>query len=180
MVLHLQNTAWDCIYVPLVKSQKQPDTMGINVYRLRYFYVFVGGCLAGLAGATISLSVSRRDGIVPKPPQGKGGSPSGWSSLPNGTLSGPPLVGTFWCPPPRHLDLQGPATLFGFTNPLFINPNYGFFLQMAPFLLTIIALIIGSRAATRQRLGAPAALGLPYISWRARFIMNIRLLLCEI
>jgi general nucleoside transport system permease protein len=34
------------------------DTMGINVYGLRYFYTFVGGVLAGLAGATISLSVS--------------------------------------------------------------------------------------------------------------------------
>ena len=34
------------------------DALGINVYRLRYFYVFVGGVFAGLAGATISLAVS--------------------------------------------------------------------------------------------------------------------------
>ena len=34
---------------------------------------------------------------------------------------------------------------------------------MTPFILTIIALVIGSRAATRKRLGAPAALGVPYI-----------------
>ena len=53
--------------------------------------------------------------------------------------------------------------ILGFTNPLFINSNFGFFLQMAPYLLTILALVIGSRAAMRKRIGAPAALGEPYV-----------------
>jgi len=34
------------------------DTLGVNVYGNRYFYTFVGGCMAGLAGATISVAVS--------------------------------------------------------------------------------------------------------------------------
>jgi simple sugar transport system permease protein len=61
------------------------------------------------------------------------------------------------------LDLQGPAVILGFTNPLFVNSNYSFFLQMTPYLLTILALVIGSRQAMKKRLGAPAALGVPYI-----------------
>jgi simple sugar transport system permease protein len=139
------------------------DTMGVNVYRLRYLYVFVGGCLAGLAGATISLSVS-----------------PGWYSTQTTSGQGWIAVGLVifaqWDPLRAALggylfgalrrgilDLQGPATLFGLRNPLFINSNFGFFLQMMPFILTIIALVIGSRAVARKRLGAPAALGVPYI-----------------
>jgi simple sugar transport system permease protein len=139
------------------------DTMGISVYGLRYLYVFVGGCLAGLAGATISLSVS-----------------PGWYSVQTTSGQGWIAVGLVifaqWDPVRAALgsylfgalrrgilDLQGPAKLFGFTNPLYINSNFGFFLQMMPFILTIIALVWGSRAATKKRLGAPAALGLPYV-----------------
>lgn len=139
------------------------DTMGIDVYRLRYFYVMVGGCLAGLAGATISLSVS-----------------PGWYSTQTTSGQGWIAVGLVifaqWNPVRAAvgaylfgalrrgiLDLQGPPLLFGFTNPLYVNSNLGFFLQMTPYILTILALIIGSRAAMRKRLGAPAALGLPYI-----------------
>jgi len=139
------------------------DTLGINVYRLRYFYTFLGGCLAGLAGVAISLSVS------PGWYSAQTTSGQGWIAIglvifaqwnPINAALGAYLFGAV-----RRaiLDLQGPRTLFGFTNPLFINSNWGFFLQMAPYLLTILALIIGSRAAMRRRLGAPAALGVPYI-----------------
>lgn len=139
------------------------DTMGISVYGLRYFYVFVGGCLAGLAGATISLSVS------PGWYSTQTTSGQGWIAIalvifaqwdPMRAAMGSYLFGAL-----RRgiLDLQGPATLFGFTNPLYINSNWGFFLQMTPYILTIIALVLGSRAAARKRLGAPAALGEPYI-----------------
>ncbi len=139
------------------------DTMGVNVYRLRYFYVFVGGCMAGLAGATISLSVS------PGWYSAQTTSGQGWIAIglvifaqwdPLRAALGAYLFGAL-----RRaiLDLQGPAILLGFTNPLYINSNFGFFLQMTPYILTILALVIGSRAAIRNRLGAPAALGVPYI-----------------
>jgi ABC-type uncharacterized transport system permease subunit len=145
------------------ENPEAADTMGVNVYRLRYFYVFVGGCLAGLAGATISLSVS------PGWYSAQTTSGQGWIAValvifaqwsPMRAAMGAYLFGAL-----RRgiLDLQGPATLLGFTNPLFINSNWGFFLQMTPYVLTIIALVLGSRAVAKKRLGAPAALGVPYI-----------------
>jgi simple sugar transport system permease protein len=139
------------------------DAMGINVYRLRYFYVWVGGLLAGLAGGTISLAVS-----------------PGWFSELTTSGQGWIAIGlvifaqwdpwraafgsyTFGALRRLILDIQGPTTIFGVRNPFFYNPYLGFFLQMLPYAFTIIVLIIGSREALRKRLGAPAALGLPYV-----------------
>ena len=39
-------------------------------------------------------------------------------------------------------------------------PTY--FLMMLPYVLTITILVLASRASLRRRIGAPAALGLPY------------------
>ncbi len=139
------------------------DSMGVNVYRLRYFYVFIGGCLAGLAGATITLSVS------PGWYSAQTTSGQGWIAIglvifaqwdPFQAAVGSYLFGAL-----RRgiLDLQGPRQIFGLVNPLYINSNWGFFLQMTPYLLTIIALVLGSRAAAKKRIGSPAALGTPYI-----------------
>jgi general nucleoside transport system permease protein len=139
------------------------DALGVDVYRTRYLYTMVGGALAGLAGATISMAMTP-GWFADKETSGLGWIAIGlvifaqWNPLTaalGGYLFGAVRRGI--------LDLQGPRTLFGFQNPLFINSNYGFFLQMTPFILTIIALVWGSRAATRKRLGAPAALGVPYV-----------------
>lgn len=139
------------------------DTLGISVYRLRYFYVFVGGLLAGLAGATISLAVSP-GWFSELTTAGQGWIAVGlvifaqWDPL--RAAAGSYIFGAL-----RRLilDIQGPALLLGLRNPFYYNPYWGFFLQMLPYAFTIIALVIGSREAMRKRLGAPAALGNPYI-----------------
>lgn len=139
------------------------DTLGIRVFGLRYFYVFVGGLLAGLAGATISLSIS----------------PGWFGSL---TTSGQGWIAiglvifaqwnpiraafgafTFGALRRLVLDIQGPSLILGVANPFFYNTYYGFFLKMLPYAFTVIFLVIGSREANRKRIGTPAALGLPYI-----------------
>ena len=139
------------------------DALGINVYRMRYFYVFLGGVLAGVSGATISLAIS--PGWFSELTT----SGQGWIALglvifaqwdPLRAAFGAYAFGAL-----RRLifDIQGPTTLLGLANPFYYNPYWGFFLQMVPYAFTIIVLIIGSRESLRKRLGAPAALGIPYI-----------------
>ncbi|MGE5641404.1 MAG: ABC transporter permease [Byssovorax cruenta] len=139
------------------------DALGISVFKTRYFYVFVGGLLAGLGGATISLAVA-----------------PGWFSELTTAGQGWIAVGLVifaqWDPVRAAvgsyvfgalrrliLDIQGPTVLFGMRNIFYYNPYWGFFLQMLPYAFTVIVLVIGSREAIRKRLGAPAALGDPYI-----------------
>ena len=139
------------------------DAMGINVYGLRYAYVFFGGMLCGLAGGTISLAIS-----------------PGWFSELTTSGQGWIAVGLVifaqWDPWRAAfgayafgalrrviLDIQGPKVLFGLPNPFFYNPYYGFFMQMLPYVFTILVLVIGAQASLRKRLGAPAALGVPYV-----------------
>ena len=139
------------------------DALGINVFRMRYLYVFIGGMLAGLGGATISLAVA--PGWFSELTTGG----QGWIAV--GLVifaQWDPFraaVGSYAFGALRRLilDIQGPTMLLGMRNPFYYDPYLGFFLQMLPYAFTVIVLVIGSREAIRKRFGAPAALGNPYI-----------------
>jgi general nucleoside transport system permease protein len=139
------------------ESPAAADAQGIRVAVVRTVHVGVGGALAGLAGASLSLAIT--PGWVDGMTAGQGWIAvglvifAGWD--PARAAVGSYLFGAIRRLP---LDLQGVESL-----PLFRNPNLGYFLDMLPYLFTIAVLVVVGRARLRHRLGAPAALGLPFI-----------------
>ena len=131
------------------------DVLGIRVYRQRYFYVMVGGLFAGLGGAALTLAITPLwvEGVT----AGQGWIAvglvifAGWNPLK--AAAGSYLFGAIRRLP---LDMQNLAFFLR-------SPYLGYFLNMLPYLFTIIVLILGSREALRRRMGTPAALGLPYV-----------------
>jgi ABC-type uncharacterized transport system permease subunit len=135
------------------------DSLGINVYRTRFLYVLFGGAMSGLAGAAMSLITD--PGWVDGKTSGMG-----WIAVALVIFaSWDPMRGLwvsyfFGLLRRLPLDLQNPALpLISTAN----NPQLGRFMDMLPYLATIFILILGSREAMRKRLGAPAALGTPYV-----------------
>jgi simple sugar transport system permease protein len=135
------------------------DSLGINVYRTRYTYVIFGGAMSGFGGAAMSLITD--PGWVDGKTSGLG-----WIAVALVIFaSWDPMRGMwvsyfFGLLRRLPLDLQNPALpLISTAN----NPSIGRIMDMLPYLATIFILIIGSREAMRKRLGAPAALGNPYI-----------------
>jgi general nucleoside transport system permease protein len=133
------------------ESPAAADAMGIGVARYRYAHTLVGGALAGVGGATFSLSITPQwvDGLT----QG-----AGWIAI---AL----VIFAFWRP---ALCLVG-AYLFGAFSALpftlqargvTIAPEL---LQSLPYVMTVVVLVLVSTAGARRRLGAPAALGTPYV-----------------
>lgn len=135
------------------------DSLGINVYRTRYLYVIFGGLMSGLGGAAMSLITD---------PGWVDGKTSGLGWIAVGLVifaSWNPLRGLgasyfFGLLRRLPLDLQNQdIPLISTAN----NPSVGRFMDMLPYLATILILILGSREAIRKRIGAPAALGTPYV-----------------
>lgn len=139
------------------ESPSAADSAGINVAALRYLYIFVGGLFCGLAGASLSLAITPL--WVEDVTAGQGWIAvglvifAGWN--PWRAALGAYIFGALRRLP---LDLQGIAWL-----PFAGNPVLGIWLNMVPYLFTILVLIFSSSRTTRQRLGAPATLGIPYV-----------------
>jgi general nucleoside transport system permease protein len=133
------------------------DAVGISVIIQRYLYVFVGGMLAGQAGAALSLAITPL--WIEDMTAGQGWIAvglvifAGWN--PWRAMMGAYIFGALRRLP---LDLQAIPWL-----PFASNPILGVWLEMIPYLFTILALVFSSREAIRKRLGAPASLGIPYV-----------------
>lgn len=123
------------------------DTLGVNVTRMRYIGVLLSGALAGIGGATITLTTT--------------------STFAHNTISGQGYIAIAamifgkWNP----LGAFGAAMFFGFSQAI---RNYvqlfewsrnipQEFIFMIPYVLTIIVLV-----GAVGRSSAPSALGTPY------------------
>jgi len=134
------------------ESPAAADAMGINVVRYRYAHTLVGGAFAGVGGACFSISILNQwvDGLT---------NGAGWIAI---AL----VIFSFWRP---HLCLVG-AYLFGAFQalPLTLQAREVTVLptevyESLPYVMTIVVLVLVSTAGAKRRLGAPAALGLPYV-----------------
>jgi ABC-type uncharacterized transport system permease subunit len=134
------------------ESPATADAMGINVSRTRYAYTIFGGMLIGLGGAHLSLAYT--PGWTENLTGGRG-----WIAI---AL----VIFATWDP----LRAVVGAVLFGGVNAVQFRLHAAgttipaAFLGMLPYLFTIVVLVIITWWETfSKRVGAPAALGLPYV-----------------
>jgi simple sugar transport system permease protein len=122
------------------------DTVGINVYRMRYANVIIGGMMAGLGGAFLTLEAV--------------GSFERLMTNGRGFIALAAVIFGKWHP----YGAWGAALLFGFTNALQTQLQFSGaltipheFIGMLPYVLTVLVL-----AGFVGRARPPAAIGQPY------------------
>lgn len=151
--LYLTRTRTGLALRAVGESPATADAVGIRVAAMRYAHVIVGGGLAGAGGAYIILA------RVPAWAQAGTTGGIGWIAI---AL----VVFASW----RPVRALAGAYLFGAA----LRANFALqaagisavpaeLLAMLPYLLTIVVLMVLSATDTRQRLGAPAALGQPFV-----------------
>jgi len=132
------------------EDPRAADAVGINVFKVRYFYVIIGGMLTSLGGAYLSLAYT-----------------SMWienMSAGRGWIAVALVIFSAWDP----LRALLASYLFGGVASLqlriqamgsAISPHL---LMMLPYALTIVVLSFISSESVRKRIGAPSALMKPY------------------
>jgi ABC-type uncharacterized transport system permease subunit len=128
------------------------DSLGLNVYLIRYLCVLLGGVMAGLGGAYLSLVYTPLwiEGMT---------AGRGWIVI---ALT----IFAVWSPLRALLGayLFGGVTALQFRlQAIGIGTQAPQFLLMLPYLAALAGLILTSAETLRRRIGVPAALGLPYV-----------------
>ncbi|UCF56254.1 MAG: ABC transporter permease, partial [Deltaproteobacteria bacterium] len=144
----LFKTSWGITIRSVGEDPATADALGINVPLVRYLCVILGGILAGMGGAYLS--------IVYRPSWTEGmTSGMGWIVI---ALT----IFSLWHP----LAAIGGSYVFGslfylsFRLQPWLAPEL---LTIMPYLFTIVApLLLNVHKNIRQRMGAPAALAIPY------------------
>jgi len=153
VALYLNRTRFGLNLRAVGESPAAADAMGIDVTAYRYAHTVLGGAFAGVGGACFSLAITPQwvDGLT---------SGAGWIAI---AL----VIFAFWRP---ALCLVGAYFFGAFSGIPFTFQARGILsgvppelFQSLPYVMTIIVLVLVSSAGARRRLGAPAALGTPYV-----------------
>jgi general nucleoside transport system permease protein len=137
-------TRWGLRTRAVGEHPRAADTVGINVFFMRYANVIIGGAIAGLGGAYLIAEVSTF---------------SPGMTIGRGFIALAALIFGKWTP----LGAWGAALLFGFTQALQINIQQcgvdfpAQIIGMLPYVVTIVVL-----AGVVGRATPPAAIGVPY------------------
>lgn len=132
------------------ENPRAADTLGISVTKIRYIYTILGGALVAIGGAY--LSIAYIPSWLENMTAGRG-----WIALAVVIFSGwNPLVAV------AGAYLFGGVNAFSLYAQAFGSKIPAHFLGMAPYLVTIVGLIIATRF--RKTGTAPASLGFPYDS----------------
>ncbi len=142
----LYRTKWGLRVLAVGENPAAADTLGINVYKIRYACVILSGILAGIGGATVTL------GIVAQFTQ--------TSIAGQGFIALAAVIFGKWKP----LGAYKACLIFGFSQALTVVLGGGALavpteiLAMLPYVLTIIILILFIGKSV-----APKADGVPYV-----------------
>ncbi len=149
-------TRWGLNLRAVGENPAAADSMGIPVYLTRYSSVIIGGVLAGVGGAYLSLAYA--PSWIEHMTAGRG-----WIAVALVIFAvwhpGKALVGSY---------IFGGVDSLGFRiqalgeKASFLKDISPFFLQMFPYILTMIVLILITAETKKRRVGTPASLGIPY------------------
>jgi len=141
----LYYTRWGLRTRAVGEHPQAADTLGVNVFKIRYTNVLLGGMVAGLGGAYLVLSsVARFDELM---------------TAGKGFIGLAAMIFGKWNP----VGALGSSLIFGFADSLQTRlailavPIPSQFLLMAPYLVTMVVL-----AGVVGQSRAPAADGVPY------------------